>query len=131
MWTCSAKFLQSPASGVLGTSKTTLDGDKVDRCMCAVKAVALIGDRAFLEAFLKNGCNGKQIGSMDTACEEYLLALSHDRNNSVNQFSMQKKTAIVEHYGHVALCVLILHVLIQVLLWSVLILRMFLSLRVF
>ena len=74
--------------------------------MCAVKAIAPIGDRAFLEAFLKNGCNGKQIGSMDTACEESLLALSHDRNNSVNQFSMQKKTAIVEHYVHVALCVL-------------------------
>ena len=30
--------------------------DEVDRRMCVVKAVALIGDRVFLKAFLKNLC---------------------------------------------------------------------------
>ena len=72
MWTCSAKFLQSPASRVLGTSKTTLDGDKVDRCMCAVKAIALIGAAARITRSPRrrsSWCSGQCRGEGKQICE--------------------------------------------------------------
>jgi len=47
--------------------------DKAERCMCALKATAPGGDRAFLETLLKYGCKTKQIGYMDKAYEELCL----------------------------------------------------------
>ena len=47
--------------------------DKIERCMCACKAIAPVGKGVFLEASLKYGCKAKQIGYMDKAYEELCL----------------------------------------------------------
>ena len=62
--------------------------------MCAVKAIAPVGDRAFLEAFLKYGCNAKQIGCMTTAYEEFCL-FPDDGLQQQSQSAMQE--TVVSH----------------------------------
>ena len=47
--------------------------DKIERCMCACKAIAPIGKGVFLEASLTYGCKAMQIGSMDKVYEELCL----------------------------------------------------------
>ena len=67
MRTCLAKSSSITSKWGAWNVQDDIGWDKVDRCMCDVKAISLIGDRVFLEVFLKNGCNGEQTGSMDTA----------------------------------------------------------------
>ena len=47
--------------------------DKIERCMCACKAIAPIGKGVFSEASLTYGCKAMQIGSMDKVYEELCL----------------------------------------------------------
>ena len=120
MWTCLAK--SHPITNKWGAwyVQDDIGLDKVERCMCAVKAIAPVGDRAFLEAFLKYGCNAKQIGYMDTAYEELCL-FPDDGLQQQSQIAMQEtvvsqailplaksllaSVSVTEHYGNVAFCV--------------------------
>ena len=120
MWTCLAKFYSITSKWGAEYVQDDIGWDKVDRCMCAVKAIALVGDRAFLQAFLKNGCNAKQIGYMDTAYEELCL-FPDDGLQQQSQIAMQETmvshailplaksllalVSVTEHYGNVAFCV--------------------------
>ena len=98
---------------MLGTSNwTKLSGD--------CDAIALVGDRAFWEAFLKYGCNAEQIGSMGTTYEELCL-FPDDGFQQQSQIAMQETVvshailplaksllaliSVTEHYGNVAFCV--------------------------
>ena len=49
---------------------------------CVPSKPVLVGDRVFLEAFLKYGCNAEQIGCMDTAYEEICFFQMMDFNFS-------------------------------------------------
>ena len=56
MQTCLAKSSSITSKWGAWNVQDDIGWDEVDRCMCVVKAVALIGDRVFLKAFLKNLC---------------------------------------------------------------------------
>ena len=134
MWTCLAK--SHPITNKCGAwyVQDNIGLDKVERCMCAVKAIALVGDRAFWEAFLKCGCNAKQIGSMGTTYEELCL-FPDDGLQQQSQTAMQE--TVVSHaflavgnefscfncihrtFGNVAFCVFFnFHFVFRDFLWT-------------
>ena len=67
--------------------------------MCAVKAIAPVGDRAFLEAFLKYGCNAKQIGYMDTAYEGLCLFPGGVAHNLAVATSLLVLVSVTEYFA--------------------------------
>ena len=124
MWTCLAK--SHPITNKCGAwyVQDNIGLDKVERCMCAVKAIALVGDRVFWEAFLKCGSNAKQI--VGTTYEELCL-FPDDGLQQQSQIAMQE--TVVPHavlavgnefscfncihrtFGNVAFCVFLIFIL--------------------